>query len=113
MSEIDYGQLRDDDYPITKKTIYMNNGAVAPTPISTIKAMTDFMLTCAEGGPDSSTISDYVMSLLAELRKRIAHLINCDHDEVVFVQYRRGSQYGEKWPALECWRCNSDKRRQA
>ncbi|MFL6476038.1 MAG: aminotransferase class V-fold PLP-dependent enzyme [Nitrososphaera sp.] len=86
MSEIDYGQLRDDDYPITKKTIYMNNGAVAPTPISTIKAMTDFMLTCAESGPDSSTISDYVMSLLAELRKRIAHLINCDHDEVVFVQ---------------------------
>ncbi|MFL6498396.1 MAG: aminotransferase class V-fold PLP-dependent enzyme, partial [Nitrososphaera sp.] len=86
VSEINYGQLRDDDYPITKKTIYMNNGAVAPTPISTIKAMTDFMLTCAEGGPDSSTISDYVMSLLAELRKRIAHLINCDHDEVVFVQ---------------------------
>jgi cysteine desulfurase / selenocysteine lyase len=64
----------------------MNNGAVAPTPISTIKAMTDFMLTYAESGPDSSTISDYVMSLLAELRKRIAHLINCDHDEAVFVQ---------------------------
>jgi cysteine desulfurase / selenocysteine lyase len=48
--------------------------------------MTDFMLTYAESGPDSSTISDYVMSLLAELRKRIAHLINCDHDEAVFVQ---------------------------
>ena len=86
MSEIDYGQLRDDDYPITKKTIYMNNGAIAPTPLSTIKAMTDFMLTCAEGGPDSPSISDYSMSLLDELRTRIAHLINCNHDEVVLVQ---------------------------
>ena len=86
MSEIDYGQLRDNDFPITKKTIYMNNGAIAPTPLSTIKAMTDFMLTCAEGGPDSPGISDYSMSLLDELRTRIAHLINCNPEEVVLVQ---------------------------
>ena len=86
MSEIDYGQLRDEDYPITKKTIYMNNGAIAPTPLSTIKAMTDFMLTCAEGGPDSPSTFDYIISLLDELRTRIAHLINCDHDVVVLVQ---------------------------
>ncbi|MDQ4101725.1 MAG: aminotransferase class V-fold PLP-dependent enzyme [Thermoproteota archaeon] len=86
MSEIDYGQIRDDDYPITKKTIYLNNGAIAPTPLSTIKAMTDFMLTCAQNGPDSSSTSEYIMSLLDELRKRVAHLINCDYDEVVLVQ---------------------------
>jgi cysteine desulfurase/selenocysteine lyase len=86
MSEIDDGQLRDDDYPITKKTIYMNNGAVAPTPLSTIKAMTDFMLTCAQGGPDSPSTFDYIKSLLDELRMRVAHLINCEHDEVVLVQ---------------------------
>jgi cysteine desulfurase / selenocysteine lyase len=86
VSEIDYGHLRDNDYPLTKKTIYMNNGAIAPTPLSTIKAMTDFMLTCAEGGPDSPSISDYSMSLLDELRTRIAHLINCNRDEVVLVQ---------------------------
>jgi cysteine desulfurase / selenocysteine lyase len=86
MSEIDDGQIRDDDYPITKKTIYMNNGAVAPTPLSTIKAMTDFMLTCAQGGPDSPSTFDYIKSLLDELRTRVAHLINCEHDEVVLVQ---------------------------
>jgi cysteine desulfurase/selenocysteine lyase len=86
MSEIDDGQIRDDDYPITKKTIYMNNGAVAPTPLSTIKAMTDFMLTCAQGGPDSPSTFDYIISLLDELRTRVAHLINCEHDEVVLVQ---------------------------
>lgn len=86
MSEIDYDHLTDDDYPITKKSIYMNNGAIAPTPLSTIKAMTDFMLTCAHNGPDSSHTSDYIISLLDELRARIAHLINCDHEEVVLVQ---------------------------
>jgi cysteine desulfurase / selenocysteine lyase len=86
MSEIDDGQLRDDDYPITKKTIYMNNGAIAPTPLSTIKAMTDFMLTCAQGGPDSPSTFDYIISLLDELRTRVSHLINCEHDEVVLVQ---------------------------
>ena len=86
MSEIDDGQIRDDDYPITKKTIYMNNGAIAPTPLSTIKAMTDFMLTCAQGGPDSPSTFDYIKSLLDELRTRVAHLINCEHDEVVLVQ---------------------------
>jgi cysteine desulfurase / selenocysteine lyase len=86
MSEIDDSQLRDDDYPITKKTIYMNNGAIAPTPLSTIKAMTDFMLTCAQGGPDSPSTFDYIKSLLDELRTRVAHLINCEHDEVVLVQ---------------------------
>lgn len=85
MSEIDDDQLRQD-FPITKKTIYMNNGAIAPTPLSTIKAMTDFMLTCAEAGPDAPATFDVIMSLIDELRTRIAYLINCERDEVVLVQ---------------------------
>jgi cysteine desulfurase/selenocysteine lyase len=84
VSEIDE-QIRRD-FAVTKKTIYMNNGAVAPTPLSTIKAVTDFMLRCAEAGPDAPQISDYVVSLLEELRTRLAHLINCDRNEVVLVQ---------------------------
>jgi cysteine desulfurase/selenocysteine lyase len=84
MSEID-DQIKRD-FPVTKKTIYMNNGAIAPTPLSTIKAMTDFMLKCAEAGPDAPQTSEYVTSLLYELRTRVAHLINCEHDEVVLVQ---------------------------
>ena len=64
----------------------MNNGAIAPTPLSTIKAVTDFMLKCAEAGPDSPETSDYTVALLDELRSRVAHLINCEHDEVVLVQ---------------------------
>ncbi|HXV45840.1 MAG TPA: aminotransferase class V-fold PLP-dependent enzyme [Nitrososphaera sp.] len=84
MSEID-DQIKRD-FPVTKKTIYMNNGAIAPTPLSTIKAVTDFMLKCAEAGPDAPQTSDYVTSLLDELRTRVAHLINCERDEVVLVQ---------------------------
>ena len=84
MSEIDE-QIRRD-FVVTKKTIYMNNGAVAPTPLSTIKAVTDFMLKCAEAGPDAPPTADYVVSLLDELRTRVAHLMNCERDEVVLVQ---------------------------
>lgn len=84
MSEIE-DQIKLD-FPLTKKVVYMNNGAIAPTPLSTIKAVTDFMLKCAEAGPDAPQISDYTMSLLDELRTRIAHLINCEREEVVLVQ---------------------------
>jgi cysteine desulfurase / selenocysteine lyase len=84
VNEIDE-QIRRD-FAVTKKTIYMNNGAIAPTPLSTIKAVTDFMLKCAEAGPDAPQTYDYVVSLLEELRTRVAHLINCVRDEVVLVQ---------------------------
>jgi len=74
------------DFPITKKTIYMNNGAVAPTPLAVVKAMTDFMVKCADEGPDSLRTSDYITSLLKEVRMRVSHLINCEAEEVVLTQ---------------------------
>ncbi|HEX7031683.1 MAG TPA: aminotransferase class V-fold PLP-dependent enzyme [Nitrososphaera sp.] len=86
MSEIDDLQMIKRDFPLTKKVIYMNNGAIAPTPLATVKAVADFMLKCAEAGPDAPQISDYTVSLLDELRTRIAHLINCEREEVVLVQ---------------------------
>ena len=74
------------DFPMTKKMIYMNNGAVAPTPLAVIKATTDFMVKCADEGPDAQATSDYITSLLKELRTRVAHLINCEPEEVVLTQ---------------------------
>jgi cysteine desulfurase/selenocysteine lyase len=74
------------DFPVKKKLIYMNNGAIAPMPISTIKAMTDFNIKISEEGPDSKQTSEYTISLVNELRTRIAHLINCDREEVVITQ---------------------------
>lgn len=84
-SGVDENQIRSD-FPVTKKTIYMNNGAVAPTPLSTIKATTDFMIKCSIDGPDSADTSEYINSLLSELRTRVAYLINCDKSEVIFTQ---------------------------
>lgn len=74
------------DFPLTKKTIYMNNGAIAPTPMSVIKAVTDYLVKCADEGPDSQGASEYMTSLINELRERIGHLINCDREEVVLTQ---------------------------
>lgn len=74
------------DFPLSKKIVYMNNGAVAPTPMSVIKAVTDYMVKCADEGPDSQSVSEYTTSLLNELRTRISHLINCARDEVVLTQ---------------------------
>ena len=74
------------DFPVTKKMVYMNNGAIAPTPLSTIKAVTDFMLKCAVEGPDSKATADYIVGILDELRERIAYLINCYKEEVILVQ---------------------------
>jgi cysteine desulfurase / selenocysteine lyase len=74
------------DFPITYKKVYMNNGAVAPTPLSTIKAVTDFLVKSSKEGPGSTIISEYITSLMKELRTRITHLINCEPEEVVFTQ---------------------------
>ena len=60
------------DFPLTKKKIYMNNGSVAPTPLSTIKAITDTFLKYSIEGPDSQTINEFITSLTKELRNIIA-----------------------------------------
>jgi cysteine desulfurase/selenocysteine lyase len=84
IGEVEAAEIRRD-FPITRKTIYMNNGAVAPTPLSTIKAVTNFLLKVSEDGPDSEATHEYLESLLTEVRTRVAHLIKCDRDEVVLV----------------------------
>jgi cysteine desulfurase/selenocysteine lyase len=83
---IDYELIRRDFPLIQKKKIYMNNGAVALTPISTIKAITDFILKCSEEGPTSESIEEYITKLTKELRIRLTHLINCQPEEIVFTQ---------------------------
>jgi cysteine desulfurase/selenocysteine lyase len=74
------------DFPLTKKKIYMNNGSVAPTPLSTIKAITDIFLKYSIEGPDSKTVNEYINSLITELRIRIAVLIKCEPEEIIFTQ---------------------------
>jgi cysteine desulfurase/selenocysteine lyase len=75
-----------EDFPHTKKKIYMNNGSIAPTPVSTIKAITDTFLKYSIEGPDSKVVNEFIISLMNELRGRIAALINCETEEVIFTQ---------------------------
>ena len=75
-----------EDFPHTKKKIYMNSGSIAPTPVSTIKAITDAFLKYSIEGPDSKVINEFIISLMNELRGRIAALINCETEEVIFTQ---------------------------
>jgi cysteine desulfurase/selenocysteine lyase len=86
---MDFGIVLDlahKDFPVTRRKIYMNNASIAPAPVSTIKAITDFLLKCSEDGPDSQSVYEYITSLMKELRMRICHLINCEPEEIVFTQ---------------------------
>ena len=83
--EVDLDLCRSD-FPITKKKIYMNNGSVAPTPVSTIKAMTDTFLKYSIEGPDSKIVNEFINLLMKELRNRIANLINSEPEEIIFTQ---------------------------
>jgi cysteine desulfurase/selenocysteine lyase len=74
------------DFPLTKKKIYMNNASIAPTPVSTIKAITDTFLKYSIEGPDSKIVNEFITSLTTELRSRIAALINCEPEEIIFTQ---------------------------
>lgn len=78
--------LARKDFSLTRKKIYFNNGSIGPLPISSIKAITDFNFRYSDEGPDSPVFNQYLDSLKLETRKRIADLIKCDQDEIVFTQ---------------------------
>ena len=86
MSDAIEDSLVRQDFPVTKKTVYFNNGAVAPTPLSTIKAVTDFLLKVSVEGPDCEQTSQYIEGVVSEVRERVAYLLNCQKDEVILVQ---------------------------
>lgn len=73
------------DFPF-KDTIYLNNASTSLMPISSIKAMTDFLVSYNEMGPDSKKADAYVTEKFFLARKAVSHLIRCKPDEVIFTQ---------------------------
>lgn len=73
------------DFPF-KDTIYLNNASTSLMPISSIKAMTDFLVSYNEMGPDSKKADNYVTEKFFLARKAISYLIKCKPDEVIFTQ---------------------------
>ena len=74
------------DFPNVGKVIYMNNASNSPMPITSIKASMDFMLFASENGPDSTLVNDRIEELFIDTRRRLARLLNCKEEEIVFTQ---------------------------
>ncbi|MEM2923024.1 MAG: aminotransferase class V-fold PLP-dependent enzyme, partial [Candidatus Nitrosocaldus sp.] len=66
--------------------IYLNNASSTPVPFIAIKAVTDFLISYDEYGPDSSASASMLDELLSRARKEVARLINCKEDEIIFTQ---------------------------
>ncbi|MGI0065019.1 MAG: aminotransferase class V-fold PLP-dependent enzyme, partial [Nitrosopumilaceae archaeon] len=73
------------DFPFKGK-IYLNNASTSLMPVSSIKAMTDFLVMYNELGPDSSAADNFVREKLFLVRKAISHLIKCKPEEVILTQ---------------------------
>ncbi|MEM0441579.1 MAG: aminotransferase class V-fold PLP-dependent enzyme [Candidatus Nitrosocaldus sp.] len=73
------------DFP-RMRGIYLNNASSTPVPFIAIKAVTDFLISYAEYGPDSSASASMLDELLSRARKEVARLINCKEDEIIFTQ---------------------------
>ncbi len=80
---LDYDVAQDFPY---KNRIYLNNASTSLMPISSIKTMTDFLVTYNEVGPDSNAADDLVREKLFLVRKAISHLIKCKPEEVILTQ---------------------------
>jgi cysteine desulfurase/selenocysteine lyase len=73
------------DFPF-KDVIYLNNASTSLMPISSIKAMMDFLVGYNEMGPDSKRADTYVTERFFLARKAVSYLIKCKPEEVIFTQ---------------------------
>ena len=74
-----------EDFPDDGK-IYLNNASVSLTPLSTIRAMTDFLVSYSAMGPDSIDSEPFVTQKLQKTRKVISEIIKCQPEEVILTQ---------------------------
>jgi len=74
-----------DDFPNDGK-IYLNNASVSLTPLDSIRAMTDFLISYSAIGPDSIDSEPFVTRKLSKTRKVISEFIKCRPEEVILTQ---------------------------
>ncbi len=66
--------------------IYLNNASVSLMPSVSIEAMKDFLIDYNSKGPDSLETEVFLKEKLLGIRKKIASLIQCKPEEIVFTQ---------------------------
>ncbi|MCX8188212.1 MAG: aminotransferase class V-fold PLP-dependent enzyme, partial [Nitrososphaeria archaeon] len=77
-------QKLKEDFPISKKIVYMNTAAISLKPLKVINSMTEFMRKCEMNG--TYNFSDSIEEeVLENARIRVAELINCKKDDVAFT----------------------------
>ncbi|HEU04782.1 MAG TPA: aminotransferase class V-fold PLP-dependent enzyme, partial [Nitrosopumilus sp.] len=74
-----------NDFPNDGK-IYLNNASVSLIPFTSIKAMTDFLISYNVVGPDSIDSEAFVTEKLRNTRKVIAQLVKCQPEEIILTQ---------------------------
>ena len=74
-----------EDFPNDGK-IYLNNASVSLTPLSTIRSMTDFLVSYSAMGPDSIDSEPFVTQKLQKTRKVISEIIKCQPEEIILTQ---------------------------
>ncbi len=74
-----------EDFPNDGK-IYLNNASVSLTPLSTIRTMTDFLVSYSAMGPDSIDSEPFVTNRLQKTRKIISEIIKCQPEEIILTQ---------------------------
>ncbi len=66
--------------------IYLNNASVSIMPLTSIKAMKNFLFSYNEMGPDSLSSESFIVENLIQTRKIISKLIKCTPDKIVLTQ---------------------------
>lgn len=66
--------------------IYLNNASVSVMPYSSIEEMSDFLINYSSIGPDSIDSELFLKERLMRIRKKIANIIHCKTEEIVFTQ---------------------------
>ena len=74
-----------NDFPSGKK-IYLNNASVSLTPLISIRAMTDFMVSYNAMGPDSIDSESFINEKLRNIRVSISKLLKCQPNEIILTQ---------------------------
>jgi len=74
-----------NDFPNDGK-IYLNNASVSLTPLTSIKAMTDFLISYSALGPDSIDSTSFVNEKLRKIRKTISKILKCQSEEIILTQ---------------------------
>lgn len=84
-TDIIMNEDKSKDFPDDEK-IYLNNASVSLTPLSTIRAMNDFLVSYSTMGPDSIDSESFVAEKLQNTRRVISEIIKCRPEEIILTQ---------------------------